>query len=70
MTAWLALIWRPKHPIPDAKSSMILTIAVRLTWERSEVTFRVMSPTPGGGGGMASKQHTLRACCSPSVKSA
>ena len=56
------------RPIPEAKSSTILMIAVRWTWERSDETSRVTSPMPGGGGGMANKQHTLRACCSPSVR--
>ena len=50
MTAWLALMWGLNRPIPEAKSSTILTIAVRRTWERSDETSRVTSPMPGGGG--------------------
>ena len=68
MTTQLALMWGLNCPIPEAKSSMILMIAVRQTWERSDETSRVTSPMPGGGGGMANKQHTLRACYSPSVR--
>ena len=65
MTVWLASMWGLNHPIPEAKSSTILMIAVRQTWERSDEMSRVTSPMHGGGGGMANKQHTLRACCSP-----
>ena len=68
MTAWLAWMRGLNCPIPEAKSSTILTIAVRQTWERSDEMSRVTSPTPGGGRGMANKQHTLRACCSPLVR--
>ena len=60
MTARLASMWGLNHPIPEAKSLTILMIVVRRTWERSDEMSRVMSPTPGGGGGMANKQHTLR----------
>ena len=67
MTARLASMWGLNRPIPEARSS-ILMIAVRPTWERSDEMSRVMSLMPGGGGGMANKQHTLRACCSPSVR--
>ena len=70
MTAQLASVWGLNHPIPETKSLTILMITVRQTWERSEAIFRVTSPIPGAGGGMASRQHTLRACCSPSVRSA
>ena len=68
MTAQLASMWGLNCPIPEAKSSTILTIAVRQTWEKSDEMSSVTSPMPGGDREMANKQYTLRACCSPSVR--